>query len=181
MDPLTLLYFIIHLNGQYIQNNRLRSGKDIEVMKKKSADIFEAKVRSELQNYGYTCPDKVVKIKYEYDVLGISEAKKQILIIDAKFRDISPSSISAHTLIAQELMEPEEGLCYEVERHRIRVDYFLNNRGLFKQYLKPVKNLQDYKVLAYVITKHTPLINQYKNIGISSLTDFVENELRLSL
>ena len=179
LDPLTLLYFVIHLHGQAIENDRLRNGRGITLMKKKAANIFEAKVRNELHKYGYTGPDTVVKVKYEYDVLGISEAKKQILVIDAKFRDVSPSSISAHTLIAQELMEPKEGLCYELERHRIRVDYLLNNRGLFKRHLKPAKDLHDYRVRAYVVTKHTPLISQYKNIGISSLTDLVENELKV--
>jgi hypothetical protein len=178
LDPLTLLYFVIHLNGQAIENNRLRNGRDIAKMKKKAADIFEAKVRNELHKYGYTGPDSAVKVKYDYDVIGISEARKQILVIDAKFRDVSPSSISAHTLVSQELMEPEEGLYYEAERHRTRVDYFLNNLGLFKQHLKPIEDLRDYQVRAYVVTKHTPLISQYKNIGVLSLTDLVESELR---
>ena len=110
LDPLTILYFVIHLNGQAIENHRLRNGKDIAKMKKKAADIFEAKVRNELNKYGYTGPDSAVKVNYEYDVIGISEARKRILVIDAKFRDVSPSSISAHTLVSQELMEPEEGL-----------------------------------------------------------------------
>lgn len=177
-DPLTLLYFAIHLHGQAVENNRMRNGRDIALMKKKTADIFEAKVRNELHKYGYTGPDLAVKVNYEYDILGISEARKQILIIDAKYRDMSPSSISAQTLISQELMEPEEGLCYEAEKHRARVDYFLDNRGLFKQHLKPLKNLRHYQVRGYVVTKHTPLISQYKNIGILSLTDLVESELK---
>ena len=177
MDPLTLLYFVIHLNGQYIQNNRLRSGKDIEMMKKKSADIFEAKVRSELHKYGYTGPDSAVKVKYEYDIIGISEAKKRILVIDAKFRDIAPSSISAQTLVEQELMEPGEGLCYEVERHTTRVSYFKNNLGLFKKLLKPASDLNSYQIHAYVVTKHTPLISQYEGVDILSLDDLINIEL----
>jgi len=178
VDPLTLLYFVIHLNGQAVENNRLRNGRDIAKMKKKAADIFEAKVRNELHKYGYSGPDSAVKVKYDYDVLGISETKKQILIVDAKFRDMSPSSISAHTLISQELMEPEEGLFYEAERHKTRVDYFLNNQGLFKQHLKPLKDLHDYEVKGYLVTKHTPLISQYKNIGVLSLADLIESELK---
>jgi len=177
LDPLTLLYFVIHLYGQAIENNRLRNGRDIALMKKKAADIFEAKVRNELHKYGYTGPDSAVKVKYDYDVLGISEARKRILVIDAKFRDMSPSSISAHTLVEQELMEPEEGLCYEVERHKTRVDYLMHNLGLFKQHLKPAGALRSYQVRAYLVTKHTPLVSQYKNIGILSLADLLNNEL----
>lgn len=177
LDPLTLLYFVIHLHGQAVGNNKPRNGRDIALMKKKAADIFEAKVRNELHRYGYTGPDSAVKVKYDYDVLGISEAKKRILVIDAKFRGMSPSSISAHTLVKQELMDPEEGLFYEVERHKTRVDYLMRNLGLFKQHLKPSGALHIYQVRAYVVTKHTPLISQYKNIGVLSLADLVNNEL----
>lgn len=177
LDPLTLLYFVIHLHGQAIENNRLRNGKDIALMKKKSADIFEAKIRNELHKYGYTGPESAVKVKYEYDVLGISEARKRILVIDAKFRDISPSSISASTLVEQELMEPKEGLCDEAERHKTRVDYFVHNRELFKQHLKPSSALCSYQVRGYIVTKHIPLISQYKDIRILSLADLIDNEL----
>ncbi len=179
LDPLTLLYFVIHLNGQFIQNNRLRNGRDIALMKKKAADIFETKVRNELHKHGYTGPDSVVNVKYEYDVLGISEAKKQILVIDAKFRDISPSSISASTLVVQELMEPEEGLCFEVEKHKTRVEYLKANLGMFKQHLKPASNIRSYQIHAYVVTKHTPLISQFKGIDILSLTDLIASKLKL--
>ncbi len=151
MDLLTLPYFVIHLNGQFIQNNKLRNGKDISMMKKKSADIFEAKVWSGIHKYGYTGPDSAVKVKYEYDITGISEARKRILVIDAKFRHIAPSSISTQALIEQELVEPGEGLCYEVERHTTRAGYFKNNLGLFKEFLKPASDLNNYQILAYVI------------------------------
>ncbi len=76
IDPLTLLYFAIHLHGQAIGKYKLHNGRDISLMKKKTADIFEAKVRNELHNHEYTGPDSAVKVKYEYDVLGISETKK---------------------------------------------------------------------------------------------------------
>lgn len=178
-DPLTLLYFIIHLHGQAIENDRLSIGRDIALMKKKGADFFEAKVRKELHEHGYTGPDSVVKVKYEYDVLGISEAKKRILVIDAKFRDIAPSSISAHTLVKQELMEPKEGLLDETEAHAVRVDYMKQNLGMFKQHLKPVSDIHAYRIRAYVVTKHTPLISQYKGIDILSLADLVGRELRV--
>jgi hypothetical protein len=179
LDPLTLLYFIIHLYGQAVENSRLRNGKDITLMKKKRADIFEAKIRNELHKHGYTGPESAVKVKYEYDVLGISEARQRILVIDAKFRDIAPSSISAQTLVEQELMEPGEGLCYEVERHTTRVSYFRNNLGLFKKLLKPASDLNSYQIHAYVVTKHTPLISKYKGIDILSLDDLINTELVL--
>ncbi len=178
-DRMTLLYFAIHLHGQFIEANRRNGGNDdIAEMKKKAADVFEGKVRSELRKYGYTGPESAVKAKYDYDVLGISESKKRILVIDAKFRDISPSSISASTLIQQELLEPGQGLQYEAERHILRVDYLKKNLGLFKQYLKPGSDLGAYEVRSYLVTKHIPLVSQYKDVGILSLAEFVDRELR---
>ena len=76
-------------------------------------------------------------------------------------------------------MEPGEGLCYEVERHKTRVDYFKNNLGLFKQHLKPTSDLNSYQICSYVVTKHTPLISQYKGIDIRSLDDLINTELVL--
>ena len=178
-DKLTLLYFVIHLHGQYIVANRRNGGNDsISEMKKEAANVFENKVRSELRKYGYTGPDSAVKVKYDYDVLGISEEKKRILVVDAKFRDISPSSISASTLIQQELLELGQGIQYEADRHITRVDYLRKNLGLFKQCLKTTGDLSTYEVRAYLVTKHTPLVSQYKDIGILSLTELVDRELR---
>ena len=177
LDPLTLLYFIIHLHGQAIENSRLRNSREISLMKKKSADMFEAKIRNELRAYGYTVPESAVKVKYDYDVLGISEARKRLLVIDAKFRDISPSSISAHTLVEQELMEPGVGLCHEAQRHKARVDYLLCNLGMFRQHLRSCADLRSYQVRAYVVTKHTPLVSQYMNIRIVSLAELTNSEL----
>jgi len=179
VDPLTLLYFVIHLNGQAIENDKLRNGRNISLMKKEAANIFEEKVRNELNKSGYKGPTSAVKIKYEYDVMGISEEKNRIILIDAKFRDIAPSSISAHTLFEQEIMEPGEGLYYEAERHKMRVDYFKDNLGLFKQHLKPTNTMSSYEVSGYLVTKHTPLISRYKDIDILSIDDLVNNILKV--
>jgi len=182
VDSLTLLYFAIHLHGQYIESNRRNGGSDsISEMKKKAADVFEAKVRSELRKHGYAGPDSAVKVKhieeYEYDVMGISESKKQIILADAKFRDISPSSICADTIIQQELLEPKQGLQYEAERQIQRVDFFRKNLGLFKQYLNPKADLDTYEIRSYLVTKHTPLVEQYKDVRVLSLDEMIEQEL----
>ncbi|WP_148284406.1 hypothetical protein [Dehalococcoides mccartyi] len=178
-DRLTLLYFAIHLHGQYIEANRRNGGSDsISEMKKKAADVFEAKVRSELRKHGYAGPDSAVKVKYDYDVIGISESKKRIILADAKFRDISPSSICADTIIQQELLEPGQGVQYEAERHIQRVDFFKKNLGLFKQYLEPKANLATYELKSYLVTKHTPLVKQYKDVGVLSLEELIEQEFK---
>ena len=177
-DRMTLLYFMIHLNGQYIEINRRNGGADgIAEMKKKQADVYEGKVRSELRKHGYTGPDSAVKVTYDYDVLGISEEKKRILVVDAKFRDISPSSISADTLVRQELLQDGQGLQYEAVRHQVRVNYLRQNLALFKPHLRFVRSPGDYEVRPFLVTKHVPLVSQWQDVGILSLEDFVSREL----
>ena len=109
--------------------------------------------------------------------MGISEGKKRIILADAKFRDISPSSICADTLIQQELLEPGQGVQYEAERHIQRVDFFKKNLGLFKQYLNPKADLATYEIRSYLVTKHTPLVKQYKDVRVLSLDELIEKEL----
>jgi hypothetical protein len=52
---------------------------------------------------------------YEYDLIAVSEEKKTIIIADAKYRDMSPSSFTGANLIAQELLG-NHTLRYEADR-----------------------------------------------------------------
>ena len=114
---------------------------------------------------------------FAYDIFGISERKKRIIIADAKFRDLAPSSISGRTLIKQELLQPDQGIQSEAERHKKRVDYFRKNPELFRKHLNPQAPWDEYEVGAYVVIKHTPLVSQYKDVRICSISDFLKFEL----
>ena len=99
-DPSTLLYFAVHLHGQYIDPSETRkTGGNLSVArsKQRAAEAFEARVREETHKRGFSGPKTAVKVgreRFDYDVLAISEMKRQIIIADAKFRDLAPSSIS---------------------------------------------------------------------------------------
>lgn len=179
-DPSTLLYFAVHLHGQYIDpGDGRKAGGNISVakLKQQTADAFEAKVRKEVHKHGYPGPEQAVKESFDYDIFGISERKKRIIIADAKFRDLAPSSISGRTLIKQELLQPDQGIQSEAERHKKRVDYFRKNPELFRKHLSPQSPWDEYEVGAYVVTKHTPLVSQYKDVRICSISDFLKFEL----
>lgn len=180
-DPSTLLYFAVHLHGQYIDpDERRKAGGNLSIarLKQQAADAFEAKVREEIHKRGYSGPQKAVKVRrFEYDVLGISERKKRIIIVDAKFRDLAPSSISGRNLIKQELLQPRQGLQSEAERHKERVDFFRSNPELFRKHLNPRSSWHEYEIGSYLVTKHAPLVSRYKDVGIFSISDFLEFEL----
>ena len=182
-DRATLLYFIIHLHGQYIgadEGPKVGGSRSVTRMKQQAADAFETKVREKVHSCGYTGPDKAVQVKFDYDILGVSEEKKRIIIADAKFRDLAPSSISGRTLIKQELLQPRQGLQAEAERHSQRTEHFRENLEAFRQYLNPQSSWDEYEIGSYLVTKHTPLVSQYKDIRIVSVADFLEYELSSS-
>jgi len=180
MDRLTLLFFIIYLHGHYEVSGAKRTGGSPRIHKKKeeTGRAFEHHLRSKIAEHGYEGPNEPVEVKiFEYDIIKVSETKKRIVLVDAKFRDPSPSSISAHTLVQQELLDPSQGLLVEAKRQSDRLKFFNDNPEVFRECLNLKADWQEYEVRAYVITKHVPLISRYKDIKIVSASDLLRSEL----
>ncbi len=179
-DRLTLLYFVIYLHGQYEASSAGQKGggsQRITKKKQEAGEVFEHNLRVMISEHGYTGPNEAIQAKFDYDVMKLSEVKKQIILADAKFRDPSPSSISGHTLIQQELLDQNQGLLAEAERQLERLEYFKQDPEKFRKYLNPEMDWREYEIRAYLVTKHTPLIDRYKDIGIMSASDFLGSEL----
>ena len=180
MDRLTLLFFIIYLYGRYEVSGAKKTGGSMRIHKKKeeTGRAFERHLRSKISEHGYEGPDEPVSVKtFEYDIMKVSETKKRIILADAKFRDPSPSSISAHTLVQQELLDPSQGLLVEAKHQSDRLKFFNDNSEVFRECLNLKADWQEYEVRAYVITKHVPLISRYKDIKIVSASDLLRSEL----
>lgn len=180
MDRLTLLFFIIYLHGHYEVSGakRTRGSPRIHKKKEETGRTFEHHLRAKIAEYGYEGPDEPVKVRtFEYDIIKVSESKKRIILVDAKFRDPAPSSISAHTLVQQELLDPSQGLLAEAKRQLDRLKFFNDYPELFRERLNLKADWQEYEVRAYVVTKHVPLISRYKEIKIVSASDLLRSEL----
>ncbi len=180
MDRLTLLFFIIYLHGHYEVSGVKKTGGSTRIHKKKeeTGRVFERHLRSKISEHGYEGPDEPVSVKtFEYDIIKVSETKKRIILADAKFRDPAPSSISAHTLVQQELLDPSQGLLAESKRQLDRLRFFNDNPEVFRECLNLKADWQEYEVGAYVVTKHVPLISRYKDIRIVSASDLLRSEL----
>jgi hypothetical protein len=174
MDADTLLFFLIYLQGCPDPIEPAISKRDelLTDMKNKVAEKFEGWLRDELHQRGYTGPSFAVKDNvYEYDIIAISEEKKKILIADAKYRDMAPSSFTAENLLNQELLGGH-ALRAEAEREQARLDHFRTNLETFNDYLKPIKPWEEYKIQAFLVTKQIPLANQYKEVAILRAFDF---------
>jgi len=180
MDRLTLLFFIIYLHGHYEVSGEKKTGGSTRIHKKKeeTGRAFEHHLQSKISEQGYDGPEEPVSVKtFEYDIIKVSETKKRIILVDAKFRDPAPSSISAHTLVQQELLDPSQGLLAEAKRQLDRLKFFNDNPEVFRECLNLKADWQEYEVRAYVVTKHVPLISRYEEIKIMSASDLLRSEL----
>ncbi len=164
-DPSTILFLLFHLLGLNDENVNDPS-QSIAQKKQQAAKVFEQRVRELLSENGYSVPDKPVKISRdspEYDAIAIKETEKTIVLAEAKYWDISPSSISGWTLIEQELLQKKR-LLDQMLKQRERVEFFKNNFEKFKEELTISGERETYKVFACVVTKYTPLVRKYKNV-----------------
>jgi len=179
LDRRTLLLFFILLYSQHLPSDSEPSGQQIIAQHKQEAGgDFEEYLNNRLGTIGYYCLPPSTSIGgLDYDVLAFSDSNQEILLIEAKFRDPSPSSLSANTLIEQEFVYEEDGLLPQAIRHQQRYDLLFEKPDLFRKTLGLKKNIQDYTVKAYIITKHTPLISCYGNVQVTSEKEFEDKEL----
>ena len=179
MDYHTLLFFLIYLHGcpDPKEPALKKRGEIIQNMKGRVGEKFESWLRKEIRNKGYEGPDCPIKVPartgYEYDIIAVSETKKAIIIADAKYRDMAPSSFTGANLIAQELLG-DHALRNEADLHQKRLDYFRNNLERFGKHLNPKLPWAEYNVQSFLVTKQTPLAHRYKEVKILRATEFLE-------
>jgi hypothetical protein len=176
MDHRTLLFFLIYLQGcPDPQEPAIRKREQIiEDMRQKVSARFESWLRQELRSRGYAGPETAVVIaNWEYDIIAISEERKAIIIADAKYRDMAPSSFTGTNLVTQELLG-KRALRYEADRQQKRLDYFKQNMGRFARYLEPKQSWEEYDIHSFLITKQIPLAHRYKEIEILPAAEFLK-------
>lgn len=182
MDRFTLFVFVIYLQGcgePEAPTAITRNEPLLVKMRTLAGEKFEDWLRKQLHESGYQGPDHAVQIsldgrEFEYDIMAVSEEKLSIVIADAKYRDMSPSSTTGTNLINQEFLG-RGGLKDESERQESRHEFFLENRRLFSQFLNSERNIDEYEVVSYIITKQLPLAHRYKNTRILSALEFIES------
>lgn len=179
-DKETLPLYISYLIGR----NRIKVEGQTEageerIMKKKqeASVIFEEYVRKQLRDCGYTVPNTPLTIseqkeKYEYDVIGINENSKEIVLIEVKYKDPSPSSLTGKNIVQQELLDEDGGLLIEAIRQQNRLDFFRKYFNRFKSELSLKLLCEDYSISAWIVTKHLPLISKFKEIYINMFDEF---------
>jgi hypothetical protein len=174
LDRRTMLLFFVLLHTQHIASSVIPSGqRAINLHKQQAGTEYETYLQAKLEGKGYRCMPRSTQITgRDYDQIAISESKREILLVEAKFQDPSPSSFSKHTLIKQEFTLDEHGLLPQAIRHQERYSLVFQNPLVFQATLGLNKKIADYSIKAYLVTKFTPLMNIYGNVSIMSERQF---------
>ena len=174
----TLYMYILYINTRNVKctSQQKLSGKDtLSIEKQKSANLFEKDIRKRLKRNGFdTYPnnDDRLKSRYEYDCIAINEKEMTIMLIEAKFEDMSPASIITKNFLKDLVLKKETGLVAVAYRQNERKKYFTKN---FKTFPFKLKNkFSNYKIQTFVITKFTPIIHKCFNVDIISHKNFCE-------
>ena len=135
-DYATLLLHLIYL----FSNNRLRSGTQTEAgrttydkMRQAAARSFEDEIRQKLLNDGFDVrPGQGEKpfrpsfdnVRREFDCVAVDRERKIIVIVEAKYEDMAPSSMSAGTMVGQLVLDKKTGLLAHAQKHDSRRKFF---------------------------------------------------------
>lgn len=179
LDRRTLLLFFMLMYGQHLESDFDVSGQQrIAQHKQEAGSEYEIYFKDKLEKTGYFCLPPSTNIGgRDYDVIAFSEPNKEVLLIETKFKDPSPSSLSGNTLIEQEFIYEKYGLLPQVIAHQERYDLLIAEGDLFQRKLGLQNNIQNYFIKAYFITKYTPLISYYGDVRVISEKEFFEKEL----
>lgn len=174
LDRRTMLLFFILLHAQHIASSVTPSGRQvIDLRKQQAGTDYENYLKTKLEEKGYRCMPRSTQIAgHDYDQIGISESQCEILLVETKFKDPSPSSFSRETLIDQEFTLAEYGLLPETIKHQERYDLIFEKPQLFQTKLELKSDIADYAIKAYLVTKFTPLMHSYGDVRIMSERQF---------
>ena len=181
-DKETLLFYTLYLigrNRRKVEGQKATGEETIMKKKQEAAIVFEDYLKKHLRSSGFIVPNEALVIsehneKYEYDVIGVKEDAKEIVLVEAKYRDFSPSSLTGKTLIEQELLEEENGLFIEAIKHQARLDFLKKYPKRSKRELSVGSSPEKYNVSAWIVTKHLPLISKYRQVQVVVYDEFCE-------
>ena len=189
--PSLFLYLLyLYSNNSMLSGTQTETGQAAYIKRKQVASRrFEEQVRQKLRNDGFEvhpAPGQAQlrmsfdNIPREFDCVAIDRAKKIIVLVEAKYEDISPSSKAGTTIVDQMVLDKRRGLLWYAKKHHER-------RRLFRKYFRNLKNFGldlggsflDYSVHTLIVTKHEPLISKHMGVNIVSYEEFTSSDFRV--
>ena len=186
-----MLLYLLYL----FSNNRTRSGTQTETgqaaydrLRQAPARTFEEEIRQRLRSDGFEvhpAPGQAQlrmsfdNKKTEFDCVAVDRAKKILVLIEAKYEDIAPSSMAGTTIVDQMVLDRRRGLLSHAKKHHKHCRLFGQNFAALKNFgLDLPGSFHDYAVHTVIVTKHEPLISRHMGVDIISYEKFTSRSLR---
>ena len=190
-DYAALLLHLIYL----FSNNSSCSGTQTEAgrtaydrMRQDAALQFEVEIRQKLRGDGFDVRpmpgDGPFRPSFdserkEFDCVAVDRERKIIVIVEAKYEDIAPSSMSAATMVNQLVLDKKTGLLAHAKKHHSRREFFKRHfKGMGWRGLRLPGGFLDYDVHTLLVTKHEPLISRHMSVDILSYAKFMSIDFR---
>lgn len=181
---LITLFYIVSLN-QITEGSQTQSGlKELNDQRAISARNFEKAIREKFKKENYvvfpTDDDKKFEPSFngkhrEYDCIAIDKNSKKIILIEAKYADITPSSTAGKTIVEQVVLNKHDGLLLHCKKQHERKQFFIKhcNKMPFG-----IKQFCNYRIISLIVTKYTPLIKKYLTTSIMSYDEFKDYDFK---
>lgn len=171
--PFSTLFFAFYFM------NSLGEKNIVNECKRDASLRFESEIRDFLKDKGYFVPFnnevELIKNSYKYDIIAISDVKKEVFLIEVKYCDLPPSGFSGINLksIKIECNDPDSSEVKIAEEHENRLSEFSSNIVIFEKMANCL--IKNYIIKPIVIMKYTPLLSKNKSINILSFDQLKEN------
>lgn len=178
-----MLFYIFSLNkgteGKQTLSGFVTLNQQRSVVAKNFEDLIRDKFRKEnFEVYPENDKPLIVKVQgeeHEYDCIAIDQSQKLIILGDAKYEDISPSSISGETILEQTVLDSHDGLLKQSIEQNKRLEFFKKNS---KSFPFEINEITTYKIISIIVTKHVTMFHKYKTTEIIPYKVFLERNFR---
>jgi len=177
------MFYVFSLNRTIEGTQTLSGFKTLNDQRKIAAKRFELLIREKFRNEGYIIypqddSDLIITVgnkTHEYDCIAVDHSAKLVVLAEAKYEDIAPSSTAGETIVEQAILDGHDGSLIHAKDQHERRGFFTRNCEKFPC---GIKQFWDYKITSVVITKHTPMINKHLTTHFMSYEKFKSFDFR---
>lgn len=178
-----ILFYIFSLNKQTTGLQNISGFVTLNTQRAIVAKNFEKLIREKFQNekfdvYPQNNESLIVKAldqEHEFDFIAIDHSLKLVVLGDAKYQDMTPSSIAGDTIFNQVVLDSHDGLLKQSIEQEDRKKFFITNYRLFPS---QIADISTYKIVSIIVTKHVTIFHKYKTTRIMPYGTFVKQDFR---
>lgn len=180
------MFYVFSLNKTVEGTQSLSGFKTLNEQRKTSSKTFERVIRDKFRKENYTVYPQnddeqfIVRFdnqEHEFDCIAIDYTKKIIVLADAKYEDIAPSSTSGETVVEQTVLDGRDGSLLHAKSQHDRRRYFIK---YFDNMPCNLKQFWDYKIISVVVSKHIPMIKKHLTSNLMSYDEFLNFDFRVN-